>query len=455
LNSKDIGAAQGLQTFAQKHRTSLVVAAVVGMVGSAMTAVAVAPLVSEAPIAQRLVSESVQPKDLGSQLGELAASDITLNRNEITRATDSAESLLKRLGVLDTSAVAFIRNDATARQLLAGRGGKMVQAQFDTDGRLQQLVARFPSDRPEIAKTHFSRLTLARIGGRWQAHTSTAAYGTQMRLGSGKVRSNLYAATDAAGLPDTVAEQLTEIFATDIDFHRELRQGDTFSVVYEGLTADGEPVAWAEAAGRVTAAEFINDGKTHQAIWFSTPDGRSGYYSADGRSKKRAFLASPMEFSRITSGFAGRINPFTKTWQRHQGIDYGAPTGTAVRAVAGGIVDFAGWKNGYGNAVEIDHGGGRTTFYAHLSRIDLRKGQRAEQGQRVGAVGSTGMATGPHLHFEFRVGGTYQDPQRVAGVTDTTPLEGSAKLRFKEAVRTVQARLDVAETLASRQPRIE
>ena len=448
-------ALRGLQQLGQQHRKGLLVTALVTMAGFTMTAVAVAPLVNDSPIVQKMVVEAVQPSGISDQLSELASSDIVLNRSDITRATDTPEALLARLGVLDREAAAFMRNDLVARQLLAGRGGKMVQAQLDGGGRLQQLIARFPSDRAELAKTQFARLTLARIAGRWEARTSTAAYGTQMRLGSGVVRSNLYAATDEAGLPDVVAEQLTEIFATDIDFHHQLRQGDSFSVVYEALTADGEPVAWSGSAGRITSAVFVNSGKTFKAFLFPAADGRNGYYAADGSSKRRAFLASPMEFSRITSGFAMRLNPFTQSPQRHQGVDYGAPTGTPVRAVAEGLVDFAGWKNGYGNAVEINHGAGRTTLYAHLSRVDVRKGQRAEQGQRLGAVGSTGWATGPHLHFEYRLAGLYQDPLRVASAREAATLDPAARLRFQDVVRNVQATLDVAQTLSSRRTRIE
>lgn len=448
-------ALKGIAQFSQQHRKSLIAGAVVAMAGFAMTAVAVAPLVNEQTVAQRVIVESVQVRGVEAQLSELSTHEITLNRSDITRSTDTPETLLSRLGVLDPAATAFIRSDFTARQLLAGRGGKMVQAQFDGSGRLEQLIARFPSEQPELVKTHFKRLTLARVSGRWQALISTAAYGTQMRLASGTIRNTLFAATDESGLPDSVAAQLAEIFAPDIDFHRQLRQGDTFSVVYEALTADGEAVAWNEGAGRISAAEFVNGGKTHQAIWFAGTDGRGGYYGADGRSRKRSFLASPLEFSRVTSGFAMRFHPIMQTWRQHNGVDYGAPTGTPVRSVADGVVEFAGWKNGYGNVVEVKHGGEKSTFYAHLSRIDVRRGQRTEQGQRIGAVGSTGWATGPHLHFEFRIAGKHQDPLRVARASETVPLDAGARNRFTEVARQVQVQLDVAETLSSRQARFE
>jgi murein DD-endopeptidase MepM/ murein hydrolase activator NlpD len=445
-----------MAAFSRRHRLGLVGAAVFALTGFALTAVAVAPLVAEStPIAQRVVTETVEPVGMADQLTELASQGITLNRNDLTRASDTADALLARLGVRDPAAAFFLRTDGNARQLLAGRGGKMVQAQFDASGQLQTLVARYPSDKPEQSKTHFTRLTLSHASGRWASRTASVPYGSQMRLSSGTIRSTLFAATDESGLPEGVAGQLTEIFSTDIDFHRQLRQGDTFSVVYEALTADDEPVAWNEGAGRVAAAEFVNGGKSYKAVWFAAADGRGGYYNVDGRSRRRAFLASPLEFSRITSGFAMRMHPLMQTWRQHNGVDYGAPQGTAVRAIGDGVVDFAGWRSGYGNVVEIQHGSKRSTLYAHLSRIDVRKGQRAEQGQRLGAVGSTGWATGPHLHFEFRIGGQHQDPLRVAKASETVPLDATARARFNDVVRSVEAKLDVAETLSSRRLRVE
>jgi murein DD-endopeptidase MepM/ murein hydrolase activator NlpD len=421
------------------------------LTGFGLTALAVAPLVPDAAsLPQRLVTEAVVPVGMDDQLSALAAQDIALTRSEITRATDSIQSLFARLGVRDPTAADFIRSDATARLLLSGRGGKMVQARTDGEGRLQELIARYPAERAEMSRTHFTRLVLAPISGRWLARLQTVPLGAQTRLASGTIRTTLFAATDESGLPDAVSSQIAEIFSTDIDFHRELHRGDTFSVVYESMTADGEPVAWNEGAGRVLAAEFITGGKAHRAVWFTPGDGRGGYYDTDGRSKRRAFLASPLEFSRITSGFAMRLHPLLQSWRQHNGVDYGAPIGTAVRAVGDGVVDFAGVQNGYGKVIQVRHANDRSTLYAHLSRIDVRKGQRIEQGQRIGAVGMTGWATGPHLHFEFRIGGMHQDPLRVARAAETQPLDAASRRRFEQTVQAVQASLEVAETLATR-----
>jgi murein DD-endopeptidase MepM/ murein hydrolase activator NlpD len=184
-------------------------------------------------------------------------------------------------------------------------------------------------------------------------------------------------------VPDGVTNQIAEIFGTDIDFRRELRKGDTFTVLYEAHTADGEPITWGGSAGRVLAARFINKGETRDAVWFQEAGRKGAYFDLTGRSKTRAFLASPLAFSRVTSGFAMRFHPILQTWRRHLGVDFGAPTGTPVRSVGEGVVSFAGRQGGYGNVVQVQHSGNRSTLYAHLSRIDVRKGQRVEQGHRA------------------------------------------------------------------------
>jgi murein DD-endopeptidase MepM/ murein hydrolase activator NlpD len=456
LNSLSDRWLQQAQDFASRHRRSIVGAAVALLGGFGITAFGIAPLAPDAALLpQRVISESVTPDDLSAQSAALAEHAFTLLRNEVTRGTDTPESLLARLGVNDNSAAAFLRSDATARKLLAGRGGKLVQAQTTDDGALIELVARYPADRAELTKSHFTRMTIARTDGRWLTRLETVPLASQVRLGSGTVRSSLFAATDEAMLPDSVAAQLAEIFSADIDFHRELRKGDSFNVVYEALTADGETIPWNDGVGRVLAAEFVNKGRAYHALWFAGADGKGAYFGLDGRSNRRSFLASPMEFSRITSGFAMRLHPLLNSWRAHLGVDYAAPTGTPVRTVGEGTVDFAGWQNGYGNVIQIQHGSDRSTLYAHLSRIDVKKGQRVEQGQHIGAVGSTGWSTGPHLHFEFRINGKHQDPVLVAKASEPVMLDPGARERFAAAAKALQAKLNIAETLVASSGRTE
>lgn len=424
--------------------------------GFAAAAFGVAPLLPDpADQPQRLVIDTIATPGMRDQLEALADHELDLWRSDLTRASDNADSLLRRLGVTDAEAAAFLRSDAVAKRLLDGRAGKMVQARADGNGMLLELIARYAAPDSAQREPQFTRLSLSRQHGRWSSRAEVAPLVGQIRLASGTIRTSLFVATDESRIPDAVAVQMAEIFAADIDFHRELRKGDSFSVVYEAMTADGEPVTWTVPTGRVLSAEFINNGQAHHALWYSDASGRGAYFGFDGQSKRRAFLASPMEFSRVTSGFAMRFHPILQTLRAHRGVDYGAPHGTAVRSVGDGVVDFAGWQNGYGNVVKIQHGKERSTLYAHLSRIDVRKGQAIEQGQRLGAVGATGWATGPHLHFEFQVNGLHMNPLSLAKASDTVTVDNASRARFAELARSAQLQLDLAETLGGSRNQLE
>lgn len=436
---------------AARHPRRIAIGAL-GLLGSfAITAFGIAPMVPDAAqLPKRLIDEPLQVPGLERQLAVLAEHALELNRSDLTRGADTVDTLLLRLGVHDPAAADFIRLDRDARRLIDGQAGKRVQVRTAADGSLLTLVALGPALDTARAASHFTRLTVARVDGRLRTVLETAALLPQVRLGSGTVRSSLWAATDDARLPDAIAAQLIDIFSGDLDFHRQLRKGDSFSVVFETLTADDQPVTWQESTGRILAAEFVNNGKALQAVWYDDAGKRKGaYFSFDGRNRHRAFLASPMEFSRITSGFAMRLHPIFQNWRAHNGVDYSAPAGTAVRAVGDGVVESAGRQNGYGNVVQLLHGGGKATVYAHLSRIDVRVGQRVDQGQRVGAVGATGWATGPHLHFELRINGQYQDPLVVARASENAMIDTAARPRFLQWTATAQQQLDAAETLVA------
>ena len=422
----------------------------IGLAGFGVTAFGIAPMAPDAAdIPKRLVTEIVVSDGIQSQLDALAEHELELYRNDLTRASDTVDSLFSRMNVSDVEAALFLRNDPTARKLLEGRSGKMVRVQTDANGALSELVARYAPVNAEQLGTQFTRLSVKRIAGKLLAMVETAPLAAQMRMGSGTIRSSLFAATDEARIPDGVATQIAEVFATDLDFHRQLQKGDTFSVLYEALTADGEPITWGgTAVGKVLAADFVNNGKTHSAVWFKDASGKGSYFGFDGQSKKRAFLASPMEFSRVTSGFAMRMHPILNSWKQHKGVDYGAPGGTAIRAVGEGTVDFAGWQNGYGNVVEIRHSAQRSTLYAHMSRIDVKRGAHVEQGQRVGTVGATGWATGPHLHFEVKVGGVQQNPMIMAKASESILLAPAQKAEFAQLAKSLKDQLEVADTVA-------
>jgi murein DD-endopeptidase MepM/ murein hydrolase activator NlpD len=443
-------AAQGSRLVSE-HPRSLTAAVMLALAGFGVTAFGIAPMAPDASdLPKRLVTESVKTEDVQKQLDALAEYELELYRTDLTRASDTADSLLSRLNVSDADAANFLRTDALARKVLEGRGGKMIRVQTGENGSLTELVARFAVTGAQAA-THFNRLRIAKVGGKFEAQIEIAPLAPQVRMGSGTVRTSLFAATDDARIPDAIATQLADAFSTDIDFHRELHKGDIFSVVYEAMTADGEPITWNGgngATGRLLAADFINGDKTYSAVWYQDAQGKGGYYGFDGLSKRRAFLATPVAFSRITSGFAMRMHPILNTWKQHKGVDYGAPTGTPVRAVGDGEVDYAGWQNGYGNMVEIRHSNNRSTLYAHLSRIDVRRGQHIDQGEQLGAVGMTGWATGPHLHFEVKMKGVQQDPMQLAKSSEAIVLSAAQKGQFMQMARSLKGQLEVAEGLA-------
>lgn len=438
-----------VEAFAAKHPRALT-GTVMGLLGGfAVTAFGIAPMAPDAAdLNQKEITEVITPLSLDEQLAQLAAFDPGLSRSDLTRAGDTADVLLKRMGAFDPAAAKFLRSDDTAKQLLQGRVGKRVQVIATAGGQVQSIVGRFQAEKAEQQATHFTRLTITRQGDSFTSQLEVVPMQSQVRLGSGTIHSSLFAATDESNVPDAIATQLADMFSGDIDFHRELRRGDRFSLVYEVQTADGEPVNWGSRAGRLLAAEFVNAGKSYQSVWFAdSPSGKGSYYGFDGESKRRSFLASPMEFSRVTSGFAMRFHPVLKTWRQHQGIDYGAPTGTPVRTVGDGQVEFAGWQNGFGNVIHVKHTGNRSTVYAHLSRIDVKKGQRIEQGQKIGAVGSTGWATGPHLHFEFKVNGHQQDPRVIARSSEAVTLPPTARAAFNAQVAAARTQLEAAASV--------
>lgn len=434
----------------RRHPRRVSAAVLMALGGSAVTAFGIAPMAPDAALLpQRNVIEEVAVEGLSQQLESLAGHQLELHRSTVSRKNDTADSLLKRLGVIDAVASAHLRRHPDARKLLDGDAGKLVQARAASDGSLIELVARFQALEPGQALTHFTRLTIKRDASELSTIVETAALQTQVRLGSATVRGSLWIATEQARLPDAIAEQMVDIFAGDIDFHREIKRGDAFSVVYESLTADDQPITWNEGTGRVLAAEYRNKGRRFQALWYTDPDtGRGAYYTFDGKSRRKPFLASPVDFSKVTSGFAMRIHPIAQTWRQHNGVDYSAPTGTPVKTVGDGTVEFAGRQNGYGNVVQIKHAGNKSTLYAHLSEVFVKEGQAVSQGDKVGAVGATGWATGPHLHFEFKVNGQYVDPLEYAGSDIAPKIDANERPRFVAWSGQIRHKLAAAESIA-------
>jgi murein DD-endopeptidase MepM/ murein hydrolase activator NlpD len=310
----------------------------------------------------------------------------------------------------------------------------LIRVEMNDDNRLLRLTARWATD----SSVSFQRLVIERQDIGFVARLETGELASSVRLSSAFIQSSLFAATDEARIPDSIAVQLAEIFSGDIDFHRALRVGDHFSVAYETLEADGETIK----SGKVLSAEFVNRGKSFQAMWFQENSSHpGGYYTLDGQSLRRTYLASPLTFSRISSGFKMRFHPILQTWRAHLGVDYAAPSGTPVRSIGTGVVESAGNIGGYGNAVVVKHHNGHSTVYAHLSQILVKRGQSVAQGQSIGKVGATGWATGPHLHFEFRVNGKHQDPLVMARKSESVPVSAQARPVFDQMAKQVSQQL--------------
>ena len=316
---------------------------------------------------------------------------------------DTISDLLAHLGVNDEETRAFLLRIKAERSLQLLRPGTTVQSRTADDGTL--LALRFITEKGRL-------VSFDKNGTEFKAIEQQLSLVPQQQMKSGEIRSSLFAATDAAGLSDNVAVQLADVFAGDIDFHRDLRRGDKFTVIYETFYHEGRAIK----SGRLLAAEFINQGKSYRAIWFQDAEGNGAYYTPEGKNLRKAFLRSPLEFSRISSGFEMRFHPILQQWRWHKGVDYAAPVGTHVKATADGTVEFVGSQSGYGNVIMLRHQGGFSTYYAHLSSFaeGLRKGGRVHQGDMIGHVGQTGWATGPHLHYEFRVNNEVRNPLTVA-----------------------------------------
>jgi len=342
---------------------------------------------------------------------------------------DTVASILQRLQVDQASISMLLQHSRQARALYRLIPGRTVRVHVTDGGQLLALRYLNGTDLLKI-DNEADELKI------WEG---SAEVETRVLMGSGEIRSSLFAATDAADMSDAVAIQIAEVFSTDIDFHRDLRRGDRFAAVYEVQYHLGEPVR----TGRLLSAEFVNQDKTFHAVWFHNEEGQGGYYTLDGKNIRKAFLRSPLEFSRISSGYSNaRFHPVLKTWRAHKGVDYAAPTGTRVRVTGNGIVEFAGRQGGYGNLVVVRHQSKYTTWYGHLSRFakGIHRGKRVSQGETIGYVGSTGLATGPHLHYEFRTNNIHQNPLRIA-MPPAPPLAAKYRAAFDETARPMSERL--------------
>lgn len=358
-------------------------------------------------------------------------SDKNIWKDIVIRKGDTVSDILKRAGYDSSQVNQAIRSNPNAqafRQLYPGH-----QLRLRTNGaQLLELV--YETDPGEA-------FHLIRHEDRFELTKELRAFETRVAHVAGTIESSLFEDGQEAGLSDALIMKLVEIFGWDIDFALDLRRGDSFSVIHEEKFWQGQKIA----EGSIIAAEFINQGHVYRAIAYRDANGYTSYFTPEGTSMRRPFLRTPVEFSRITSRFSsGRFHPILKTWRAHKGVDYAAPLGTAVHATSDGRILSMGWNGGYGRRIVIRHTATFSTVYAHLLRFssNLHVGSFVEQGQTIGYVGASGLATGPHLHYEFQVNGEHRNPLTYK-FPGATSIALEHRDDFTRLAKTWNARLDI------------
>lgn len=423
------------------RRRALISAGALGVFG-ATVAIGTVPMANDvAALPTRQIVESLALPDFTQQVAFQEDAAPEFIREERVQRGDSVATILTRMGVDDAELQQFLRASPSARSIFQLYAGRVVQASTDAEGKIRWLRYIHTPGAEDKGKVVTQLLHVERTPEGLVARDMAIDTERHEQASTAEIRSSLFGATDAAGIPDSIATQMAEILSSDIDFHKDLRRGDRFRVVYETFTHEGTYVR----SGKVLALEFINAGKPYEAVWYDGEAGQAGgYYDLSGKSMRKGFLRNPLEFTRVTSGFSMRFHPILKTWRAHKGVDFGAPSGTPIRTTADGVIDFIGVQNGYGNIVVVKHFGDYTTAYAHMSRFGegLKKGDKVTQAQTIGYVGSTGYATGPHLHYEFRIANEQVDPMKIA-LPESPTLDARGLVAFRKGVANFEHQLSL------------
>jgi murein DD-endopeptidase MepM/ murein hydrolase activator NlpD len=376
-----------------------------------------------AAVRPRALPVTAGPPVIAQQASVAATIDVIVGRN------DTLDAIFRRMA-LDTADLAEIRQLPGIRQSLdflkPGDAIKLTHS----DGEIKELTRK-------VSETQ--TLKVVREDDGFSARMIDNPVETQIRTAAATIDSSLFQAAEAADISDSVALKLANVFAWDIDFVLDIREGDRFTVVYEQIYQDGKYLR----DGEVLAAEFINSGKVYRGVRFATDAGSAGYYTPDGLPMRKALLRAPVEFTRVSSVFnPHRLHPILNRIRGHMGTDYAAPTGTPVHAAGDGRISFAGQRGGYGNAVIVAHGSNVSTLYGHMSRFarHIRVGTHVQQGDVIGYVGMTGLATGPHLHYEYLVNGVHKNPQTVQ-LPGAEPLHAEALQKFRSLTAPLLADL--------------
>jgi len=343
---------------------------------------------------------------------------------------DTLSGIFKRTGLSRQELLQILKLKEARDILSTIQAGRQMHFLLGDNGQLQRLsYAISPEQTFEIHRSEKG----------FEATRVQHPLERRMRFASGEINNSLFLAAQRAGLPDKITMEMADIFGWDIDFALDIRAGDHFTVLYEDLYRNGEKIR----SGNILGAEFTTRGKTYIAIRYTNPEGHSGYYSPDGRLMRKAFRRTPVEFSRISSRFGKRFHPILNRMRAHKGVDYAAPAGTPIRATSDGKVIHKGRKGGYGKTVILKHGKRYSTLYAHMSRYGkgLRRGQLVKQGQIIGYVGQSGSATGPHLHYEFRIDGVHRNPLTVK-LPRALPIEKKYRQDFEAVAEKMLAQLE-------------
>ncbi|MFZ2541800.1 MAG: peptidoglycan DD-metalloendopeptidase family protein [Gallionella sp.] len=401
--------------------------------------------VSSLPLLGVLTAFGLVPQsDLGLPSAKIAIEEIALPkvdsviavssfwRSERVQRGDTVTELLNRLNIEDAIASSYLRSAAETESFRKLSVGKEIQAETTVTGDLITL---------SYLNNNGEHTLIGKQSGAFKTSALPPELEKRLFVRTGEIETNLYSAADVADIPETTTSQLYELFSGDIDFHHDLRVGDKFTVVYEMIYHNGALLN----TGRIQSAEFINQGHVYRAVYFQKDAQHGDYYTPEGKSVRKAFLRSPIEYSRVSSSFSNsRFHPLLNRWRAHKGVDFAAPTGTKIRATADGVVSYFGKESGYGNVIKIKHQGRYTTVYGHLSRFaqGLRRGQRVAQGDLIGYVGKTGLASGPHLHYEFKINGQHHNPMRVE-LPDAQPISNAYQSAFQAVADDFVARLNL------------
>lgn len=397
------------------------------------------PETAVSPFAQIDEGQEQTEETANAQAKSAPATDPN-HREIIVAKGDTLSTLFEKVGLSATTLQEVMASDKQARQFTRLQAGQVLQFELTPDGQLKQMHSKL---------SDLEAISLAKTADGFSFSREVSKPNVRNAYAHGVINSSLSSSAARAGLSHNLTMDMANIFGYDVDFAQDIRKGDEFDVVYEQKVVNGKPVG----TGNILSARFTNRGKTYTAVRYTNKQGNTNYYTAEGNSMRKAFIRTPVDFARISSMFSmGRKHPILNKIRAHKGVDYAAPRGTPIKATGDGKVLLAGRRGGYGNTVIIQHGDTYRTLYGHMQGFakGVKTGGSVKQGQVIGYIGTTGLSTGPHLHYEFQVNGVHVDPLGQK-LPMADPIAKSEKQRFMQQSQPLMARMDQekATTLAS------